>query len=122
MTEYIPTTCILVEEKKRLKDAIAKQPVSIIFDGTTRLGEAIAVVVLYVDSWTLKQVLVRLHTVSKPVTAAELTHFIKTMLSVEYQIDGPNVVAAMGDGAAVIGAAMRNLTIVYPNVMDITCF
>ena len=118
--EHIPT--ILVEEKKRLKDAIAKQPISIIFDGNTRLGEAIAVVVRYVDSWTLKQVLVRLHTASKPVTAGELTRFINTTLSVEYQIDGPNVVAAMRDGAAVNGAAMRNLTILYPNVMDITCF
>ena len=104
MAEYIPT--ILVEEKKRLKDAIAKQPISIIFDGTMRLGEAIAVVVRYLDSWTLKQVLVRLHTVSKPVTAAELTCFINTTLSVEYQIDGLNVVAAMRDGAAVNGAAM----------------
>ena len=28
----------------------------------------------------------------------------------------------MGDGAAVNGAAMRNLTILYPYVMDITCF
>ena len=120
MTEYIPT--ILVEEKKRLKDAIAKQSISIIFDGTTRLGETIAVVVRYVDSWTLKQVLVRLHTVSKPVTAAELTRFVNTTLSVEYQVDGPNVVAAMRDGAAVNGAVMRNLTILYPNVMDITCF
>ena len=90
MTECIPT--ILVEEKKRLKDAIAKQP---IIDDTTRLGEAIAVVVRYVDIWTLKQVLVRLHTVSKPVTAAELTRIINTTLSVEYHIDGPNVVAAM---------------------------
>ena len=78
--------------------------------------------VRYVDSCTLKQVLVRLHTVLKPVTAAELTRFINTTLSVECQIDGPNVVAAMRDSAAVSGAAMRNLTILYPNIMDITCF
>ena len=120
MAEYIPT--ILVEEKKRLKDAIAKQPISIIFDVTTRLQEAVAVVMRYVDSWTLKQVLVRLHTVSKPVTAAELTRFINTTLSVEYQMDGGNVVATMRDGAAMNEAAMQNLTILCPNVMDIRCF
>lgn len=120
MAEYIPT--ILAEEKKRLKELIAGQPISIIFDGTTRLGEAIALVVRYVDHWTAKQVLVRLHTVAKPVSAAELTQFLNRTLAGEYQVDGENIIAIMRDGAAVNGAAVRNLSVLYPNLMDITCF
>ena len=125
MAVYVPT--ILAEEKRRLKELIASKPIAIIFDGTTRLGEAIAIVIRFMDKWSLKQVLVRLHTVVKPVTAAELTQCINTTLAVECRVEGRKIVAAMRDGAAVNGAAvngvaMWNLSVLYPNVMGITCF
>ena len=56
MSQFIPL--ILEEEKKRLKAVVNQGPIGIIFDGMTRLGEAIAIVVRF-----------RLHSVAKAVTA-----------------------------------------------------
>ena len=120
MKEYIPM--ILEEEKLRLKKLISKKPIAIIFDGTTRLGEAIAVVVRLLDDWTIRQVLVRLHTVAKPVTGQDLTRFLNHCLANEYQVDAEHVVAAMRDGASVNSAAIRNLKVLYPNMFDVSCF
>jgi len=41
---------ILDQEKEKLKNEIANKPLSIIFDGTNRLGELLAVVVRFIDS------------------------------------------------------------------------
>ena len=46
---------ILVEENKRIKNEIGIEPVSIIFDGTSRLDEALVIVVRFVDGWEIKQ-------------------------------------------------------------------
>ena len=35
---------VVLEDNKRIKDAIDSKPVSIIFDGTSRLGEALVIV------------------------------------------------------------------------------
>lgn len=120
MAEYIPM--ILAEEKSRIKKLIRGVPLSIIFDGTTRLGEAIAIVVRVIDGWTIRQVLVRLHTVAKPVNGQDLTRILNHCLSNEYQVDGEFVVAAMRDGAAVNNAAIRNLKAIFANLFDVTCF
>ena len=70
----------------------------------------------------MRQVLVRLHTVAKPVTGQDLAKVINRCLALEYQIDGERVVAAMRDGASVNGVAIRTLQVLYPNVFDVTCF
>ena len=120
MVEYIPF--ILSEEKARLQSLLRDKNIGIVFDGTTRLGEAIAIVVRFLDGWTVRQVLVRLHTVAKPVTGQDLAKVINRCLAPEYQIDGERVVAAMRDGASVNGVAIRTLHVLYPNVFDVTCF
>ena len=51
MVEYIPF--ILSEEKARLQSLLRDKNIGIIFDGTTRLGEAIAIVVRFLDGWTV---------------------------------------------------------------------
>ena len=120
MVEYIPF--ILSEEKARIKSLLRDKNIGIIFDGTTRLDEAIAIVVRFLDGWTVRQVLVRLHIVAKPVTGQDLAKVINRCLALEYQIDGECVVAAMRDGASVNGVAIRTLQVLYPNVFDVTCF
>ena len=120
IVEYIPF--ILSEEKARLQWLLRDKNIGIIVDGTTRLGEAIATVVRFLDGWTVRQVLVRLHTVAKPVTGQDLAKVIDRCLALEYQIDGERVVAAMRDGASVNGVAIRTLQVLYPNVFDVTCF
>ena len=118
--EYIPF--ILSEEKARLQSLLRDKNIGIIFDGTTRLGEAIAIVFRFLDGWTVRQVLVRLRTVAKPVTGQDLAKVINRCLALEYQIDGERVVAAMRDGASVNGVAIRTFQVLCPNVFDVTCF
>ena len=56
MFDYIPF--ILTEEEARLKNEIAEKDVSVAFDDTTRLGEALAVVARMVDDWVIQQRLI----------------------------------------------------------------
>ncbi len=59
---------ILSEERARLRTELSGKFLSIIFDGTTRLGEVLAIVVRFVDGWTVKQRLVRLEFLQKVST------------------------------------------------------
>ena len=57
LAEYIPV--IHEEEKKRIKREIGCQEVSAIFDGRTRLGEALAIVVRFFEGWSIQQRVVK---------------------------------------------------------------
>lgn len=57
LRELIP--CILNREKKQIKDELGEKNVSIIFDGTTHVCEAMCIVLRYID-WKIQQRLVRL--------------------------------------------------------------
>ena len=58
MHDYVPF--ILKEEESRIRSEIDGQQLSVIFDGTSRLGEALAVVLRFVSSdWSVEQCLVR---------------------------------------------------------------
>ena len=63
---------LLKQEKETLKNEIAGVPVSVVFDGTTREGEALAIVVRFVRDWQIEQRLVRLLLLARPVTGDEL--------------------------------------------------
>ena len=96
---------------------------SVIFDGTTRLGEAISVILRYVNErWQLVQQLVRLDMVAKSVNAAQLSQVLMECLFTDLHLRGHQIKAVMHDGAAVNGAAVRNLQPFMPSVMDIVCF
>ena len=57
MFDLVPL--ILKEEEVCLKQELKGKQVGAIFDGTTRLGEAMAIILRFVDeSWTLEQRLV----------------------------------------------------------------
>ena len=59
MSDLIPF--LHAQEQDDIKSEISERPLSVIFDGTTRLGEAMAIVVRFVDdSFTVQQRLVRL--------------------------------------------------------------
>ena len=58
MHDLIPF--VASEEQKRIKQEIEGKVVSVVFDGTTRLGEALAVIVRFIDDgWEIVQRLVR---------------------------------------------------------------
>ena len=69
LTTYIPF--ILEEEDKQLHAEIASTTaLSVVFDGSTHLGEAAAIIVRFVDTnWILQQRLVQLHVISSTLTA-----------------------------------------------------
>ena len=59
MCDLIPF--IITQEKADIKAEIVGKPVSVVFDGTTRLGEAMAIVIRFVDnSFAITQRLIRL--------------------------------------------------------------
>lgn len=57
MLDYVPY--ILAEEKVAIKEIEGKF-VSVVFDGTSRLGEVLAVVLRFISEWTIQQRLVHL--------------------------------------------------------------
>ena len=110
------------EEKKRIRSEIDGLDVAIIFDGTTRLGEALAVVLRFFSGWKIQQRLVRISLLAKSMTGEEVAREILTVLSTELGIAASHVIAAMRDRASVNNVAMRTVAIMYPSVMDIGCF
>ena len=123
LTTYIPF--ILEEEDKHLHAEIASTTaLSVVFDGSTHLGEAVAIIIVrFMDTnWILQQRLVRLHVVSSSLNGQELTGELIQCLSVKFQIPSSRLVAAIRDGAAVNGAALRNMKeIMFPQLIDIIC-
>ena len=59
MSDLVPH--IVTQEKADIKAEMQGKPVSVIFDGTTRLGEAMAIVIRFVDeSFVIQQRLIRM--------------------------------------------------------------
>ena len=111
------------EEHTRLKEKIRDKPVSVIFDGTTRLGEDMVVVLRFISrNWEIQQRLVRLHMLAKSMTGEEVARELISTLSVQYSIPSNCLLAAIKDRASVNGVAMRTLQIVYPMAVDVGCF
>ena len=121
MLDYVPF--ILKDEEKTIRQEIKGKNVSVIFDGTSRLGEALAVLLRYMDDeFTLQQRLIRVQMLSKSLTGEEIARELLTVLSVTYSIHPNNLLAAMRDRASTNNVAMRTLSVIYPNVVDIGCF
>ena len=75
---------------------------SVICDGSTRLGEAIVIIVRFVDdNWSIAQLLIQIDICAKSVNAQELAHVLNGCLSVDYQVRGNSLLAAMKHGASV---------------------
>ena len=84
MYDLIPF--VLLYKTKQIKAEIEGRNVSIIFDGTTRLGEALAIVIRFVVEWRIEQRLIRLQLLVKSMTGEEIAREIINTLSVEYGI------------------------------------
>lgn len=103
--------------------SVASRFYSVIFDGSTRQGEAIAIIIRYVnEKWDIVQRLARIDIVARAVTANQLSQVLMESLYTDLQLRGQQVLAMMRDGASVNGAAIRNLQAFMPKMMDITCF
>lgn len=113
LNDYIQT-CISKEIKNKY--------VSIIFDGTSRIGEALAIVVRFVnDEWKIQQRLVRMQMLSKSLTE-EVARELISVVSVNYGISSGYILGAMRDRASTNNVAMQTLKVIYPSIVDIGCF
>ena len=98
------------------------KPVSIIFDGTSRLGEALVIVLRFLDNWEIKQRLVQLQILVKSITGEELAREILGVLCREFKLSTEQVLAAMRDRASVNNVAIRHIKVMFPNLLDIGCY
>ena len=120
MCDLIPF--ILMKEQQQIKAELQGKNVSVIFDGTTRLGEALVIVLRFLDNFVIKQRLVRFLTLTKSMTGEEIARELINVLSVEYGISSDKVLASMRDRASANGVAMRTIQIVYSKVLDVGCY
>ena len=84
LSQMIPS--VLKKEKTTLRTELSQvDACSVIFDGSTRLGEALAIVVCLVDSqWNVQQHLIRLQALAKSLKANELAQCLIQIFAVEY--------------------------------------
>ena len=120
LSDYIPV--IHQEEKKKIRAAINGQFISVIFDGSSRLGEALAIVIRFVSGWSIQQKLVRMSMLTKSLKGEELAREILSALSTDLGVSGSYLIAAMHDRASVNTAAMSIVSIMYPDILDVGCF
>lgn len=121
MSDLIPF--LRDEEMKRIRSEISSRPVSVVFDGTTRFGEALAIVVQYVtDDFQIKQKLAKAQMLSKSMTGEQIARELISVLSVGYGVPSDFLLGAMRDRASSNNVAMDTVRIIYPSVVDIGCF
>ena len=113
---------IAKDERKKVKEEIEGRDVSIIFDGTTHVAEALNIILRFVTEWKVHQRLIRLLLVTKPMNGEELAHQLLSSLFVDFSIPPSSLLAAARDRASVNNVAIRHLKILYPNLVDIGCF
>lgn len=105
MHEYVPF--ILKDEESRICREFDGKQLSVILDGISRLGEALAVVLRFVnDDFSVQQRLVRVQMLSKSLTGEEIAREFTTILSVTYSVRPNNLLGVMRDRASTNGVAM----------------
>ena len=109
------------EERATFQSEIQGKHLSVVFDGTSRLGEVLAVVIRFISDWNIEQRLVRLEFLQKSLNGEELARQLISTVSVSLGIESDNLVAVMHDRASFNRAAMRVFQVVYPTIMDIDC-
>ena len=112
---------ILRKERACIRSEIQGKYLSVVFDGTTRLGEVLAVVVRFISDWSIEQRLVRLEFLQKSLNGEELARQLLGTLSVSLGIESDKLIAVMHDRASVNQAAMRTVQVIYPTILDIGC-
>ena len=75
------------QEVAQIRQEIAGRKVSVIFDSTTRLGEALVIVLRFVtDDWQITHRLIRLQLLAKSLASEESARELISILQVEYHI------------------------------------
>ncbi len=95
------------QEQAIIKSEIDGKEVSVIFDGTTHVCEAMIILLRFVDNqWNIQQRAVRLILLAKSLTGEEVARQLIVCLSTELGIGSNLFVAAMRDRASVNNVAL----------------
>lgn len=120
---YIPM--VRDQEYSVLKEELANQWFSVIFDGTTRCGEVLSVVVRFcTQAFEIKHRLIALRTAAKHMSGAQLSAMIVRILIRTVGVDAlDRVLACTRDSCSTNGAALTSLKLgALPNLVDVLCF
>ena len=121
MSDIVPL--ILQQEKEKIRNEISGKCLSVIFDGTSRLGEVFVIIIRFVDSgWLVHQRLIRVKLLANSLSGEEIALEIINSLSLEYGVGSEHVLAVMHDCASTNVVAMRTLKVLYPLAQGIGCF
>ena len=77
---------ILEQEFNTIKEEITHKPLAFIFDGTTRLGEGLYMVVLFVNDWLIEERLICFELLAKSLSGEEIARQLISVLSVKLSI------------------------------------
>ena len=103
-------------------DEITDMYCTAIFDGTTRVGEALNVIVRYCTAdFYVVQRLVAFITLQKHMNATQMANLLMQLFLTKLQIKIENLVATARDSASVNGAAVRRLGTTFTNAANILC-
>ena len=110
-------------EFARLINELKGQRVCVIYDGTTRLGECIAVLLRWCpsDFGKIEQRLVALRTTETNMDGNELGAFILTILLTTCRVRTVDVVCSARDSCSTNGKADRNIAPVLNNMESMLC-
>lgn len=85
--------------------------------------EALVVLVRFIDEqWKIQQRVIRLMLLAKSLSGEEVARQLIVCLSTELGVSSDELVASMRDRAAVNNVAIRTLSIIFRQLIDIGCF
>lgn len=117
MRQLVPF--ILEEENSTISKELVGKDVSIIFDGTTRDGKALVLLLRFADEWESKVRLVRFQLVKSSVCGDELARIMIEVLHRKLGVLQGQLLAAMRDRASVNTCALRTVSVLYPDMLDV---
>lgn len=120
MSDLVPV--IYQQEVDLLKSELSGILLSVIFDGTTRYGEAMATLVRYVDADFCIQRLVRMQLLEKSMSGEEVARELISFLSTMFGLHSEQVLGSMRDRASVSNVAISTMKIVFSFLLDVGCF
>jgi len=81
----------LNQEKSKIQGEVSGRDVTVIFDSTSQLGEAFAIVLHFVSTeWTIEQCVIKVQLLPKSLKGEEIARELLDTLTTEYSCIGTN--------------------------------